>query len=103
MRANLEAPKAIVFISCLLSLFRVCSVPSCHSAIDAENVHVHDVGAVVTVKWSCNANHCGEWHSSPYVGTGRSKVGVLNIMLATYSLTCGLHITQVWIAYTKYI
>ena len=95
MRGHLEAPKAVVFLSNLLALFTICRTPGCHNLIDPSNVNVVEVGAAITVKYTCNASHSGEWHSSPYVGVGRSKVGVINILLSTYSLTCGLNITQV--------
>lgn len=95
MRGHLEAPKAVVFLSSLLALFDICRVHGCHSAIDASNIVVREIGAVISVKYTCNGNHTGEWHSSPFVGEGRGKVGVMNILLSTYSLTCGLHITKV--------
>ena len=91
----MRAPKAIVFLSCLLQLFTRCQVPGCSSTVDPANIDVQEHGAVIVVKYVCNEHHTGEWSSSPFIGEGRSKVGVLNIILATFSLTCGLHISQV--------
>ena len=95
MTAHLKAPKAIVFLSCLLQLFSMCQVPGCGSAIDPANIDVQEQGAVIVVKYTCNKHHTGDWCSSPFVGKGKSKVGVLNVVLATFILTCGLHISQV--------
>ena len=95
MKAHLQAPKAIVFISSLLQLFSTCQVYGCQSAVDPANIEVRDIGAVIVIKYTCNENHSGEWCSSPFIGEGKNRVGVLNVLLATYSLTCGLHISQV--------
>ena len=91
----MDAPKAIVFMSCLMQLFSMCQVSECGSAIDPENIKVVQHGAVVVVRYTCNKHHTGEWCSSPALGEGKNKVWVLNALLATYSLTCGLHISQV--------
>ena len=48
MAAHLKAPKAIVFLSCLLQLFSMCQVPGCGSAIDPANTDVQERGAVIT-------------------------------------------------------
>ena len=92
---HLDAPKAIVFMSCLLQLFSMCQVSGCASAIDPENIDVLQHGAVVVIRYTCNMHHSGEWCSSPALGEGKKKVWVLNALLATFSLTCGLHISQV--------
>ena len=73
----------------------MCQVPGCGSAIDPANMDVQEHGAVIVVKYTCNKHHSGDWCSSPYVGKGKAKVGVLNVVLATFSLACGLHISQV--------
>ena len=84
-----------MFIDSLLLLFTVCREPGCFSAIDSSNVKDVETGATVSVKYTCNGHHTGTWHGSPFIREGRSKVGVLNILLATCSLVCGLQITQV--------
>ena len=84
-----------MFLSCLFQLFAVCPEPGCGGAIDPTNRDVREEGAVITIKYTCNNHHSGVWHSSPAVGQGKSNVWVLNALLATLSLTCGLHISQV--------
>ena len=91
----IEAPKALVFISCLRQLFTKCGEDNCNSAIDPDNVHIRRIGAVAVVNYECNSGHCGEWSSSPYIGQKKEKVGVMNLLLASSILTCGLQISQV--------
>ena len=93
--AHVEAPKAIVFLSSLMSLFSVCHVAGCSGLIDPANRSVTQHGAAIVVQYTCNNHHSGKWCSSPTVGQGNSKVYVINSVLASYSLTCGLHISQV--------
>ena len=95
LSSYLDASKAIVFMSCLLQLLSVCPLPGCGSAIDPENREVKEHGAVIVIHYTCNSHHSGHWCSSPSVGEGKKKVWVLNTVLASYSLTCGLHISQV--------
>ena len=92
---HLKADKAIVFLSCLLQLFTVCQQYGCGAAIDPANRKYHQEGAVIVIKYTCNASHTHTWSSSPAVGEGKKKVWVMNAILAIYSLTCGLHISQV--------
>ena len=51
------------------------------------------------IKVTCvclDRNHVTEWLSSPLLNQqSRHPVGEINIVLATYILTCGLHIKQV--------
>ena len=102
MKSHIEAKKAVVYIDKLLLLFDKCKRPDCDAAIDPDNRKVIDtIGAPLTVKYVCNNHHTGEWHSSPFLGEGRSRVGVLNVLLATRSLVCGLHITQVCCSVTR--
>ena len=95
LSAHLKADKVIVFLSCLMNLFAICQHSGCGSAIDPTNRGVVEHGAVMVVHYTCNSNHCGQWSSSPAVGQGKGRVWVLNTVLAAYSLTCGLHISQV--------
>ena len=92
---HLEGQKAIVFVSCLLQLIGICQVVGCGSMVDPENKRVTQHGAVIIIRYTCNNHHSGEWCSSPTVGKEKSKVWVLNTVLASYCLTCGLHISQV--------
>ena len=82
-------------MSSLLQLFSVCHTPGCSSSVDPSNREIKEHGAAIVVKYTCNNHHSGEWSSSPTVGLGKSKVWTLNVLLATYSLVCGLHISQV--------
>ena len=82
-------------MSCLLQLFSLCQVVECGAAIDPENIDVKQHGAAVVVRYTCNKHHAREWCSSPVMGKGKGKIWVINALLATYSLTCGLHISQV--------
>ena len=91
----IDGPKAIVFLSCLMQLFSVCPSPGCGSAIDPANRRIIQHGAAIVVHYTCNNSHKDTWSSSPTVGTGNSKVWALNSLLATFCLTCGLHISQV--------
>ena len=91
----IDGPKAVVFLSCLMQLFSVCPSPGCGSAIDPANRRIIQHGAAIVVNYTCNNSHKGTWSSSPTVGTGNSKVWALNSLLATFCLTCGLHISQV--------
>ena len=92
---HIEAPKAVVFISCLLQLFTTCQVQECHSAIDQSNIRIQEVGAAIVVKYECNNNHSGEWSSSPFIGEGKAKSSVLNVLIANFILTCGLSVSKV--------
>ena len=51
------------------------------------------------IKVTCvclDKNHVTEWISSPLINqTSSHPVGEINIVMATYILTCGLHIKQV--------
>ena len=78
-----------------MELFSLCPVHGCGAAIDPANRNIIEHGAAIVVHYTCNSHHKGEWSSSPTVGSGNSKVWVINSILATYCLTCGLHISQV--------
>ena len=94
----LDAPKVIVFMSSLLSLLSVCKEPGCGSCVDRENMKVVTKGAMVRVHMLCNNNHSTSWDSSPVIGSGRSSVAVINILIGSYCLLTGLHIKQVMTA-----
>ena len=95
LSAQLEDQKAIVFLSTLLQLFTVCHLSGCSSAVDPSNIEVIQHGAAIVVKYTCNQHHTQKWCSSPTIGEGRRTVYVINALLASYCLTCGLHISQV--------
>ena len=78
-----------------MELFQTCPRIDCQAAIDAANVEWIEKGAWLRVKYTCNNSHSGSWDNSPVVGQGKSKIGILNILLATYTLLCGLHVSQV--------
>ena len=95
MYQHIEAKKIITFMPSLLLLFSVCRVPSCGSGVDKENITIKPDGAMVRVHCLCNNNHQTDWSSSPMLGSGKSKVAVINSLLSIYCLTTGLHIQQV--------
>ena len=92
---HIEAKKTIVHLDNLLKLFTKCLVSDCCAAIDPSNVQVTNIGADIVITYTSNNHHSGKWHSGPSVGEGHSKVRSLNLQLATASLVCGLHVTQV--------
>ena len=87
--------RIIVDRPALLSLFRVCSTQGCGALIDPGDVVVHTHGAAMTVRATCLENHEMFWKSSSIVGEGRKQIFVVNILLAAYTLFCGLNISQV--------
>jgi hypothetical protein len=88
--------RVIVEKEALLKLFKVCSFPSCGSVVDPDDVTVHTVGAAITVTATClQNNHEQTWSSSNTVGEGRNKMFTINVLLAAFTLFCGLNISQV--------
>ena len=84
----------IVFLSSLLSLFVTCRLPDCNSPVDPDNIKVTYKGAMVEVRATCNEHHTTHWQSSPTLGVGRSQVSVMNLLLASFCLTTGIHLRQ---------
>lgn len=88
--------RVIVEKEALLKLFQVCSFHSCGSVVDPDDVTVHMVGAAITVTATClQNNHEQTWSSSRTVGEGRNKMFTINVLLAAFTLFCGLNISQV--------
>ena len=79
----------------LLQLFRVCSEPSCKALIDPQDVKYIEIGAAVNIHAVCLNNHSQTWCSSSTVGEGNKRMYVVNIVLAAFTLFCGLNISQV--------
>ena len=79
----------------LLQLFRVCSEASCGALIDPSEVKTVEAGAALTVTATCLNNHVQKWSSSGTVREGRKEQFTINILLAAYTLFCGLNISQV--------
>ena len=93
---GIKTERIVVDKPSILELFRVCSEPHCGSIIDQEDVLILTVGAAVTVKTACLQNHHQQtWSSSTAVGEGHKRQFVINILLAAYTLFCGLNISQV--------
>ena len=92
---DITAKKAIVFLPELLKLFQICREPNCGSFVDEANINMKTVGAWIRVEYCCNNHHFGTWDNSPLIGSGKEAVSVLNILIACYCLTCGLHIQQI--------
>ena len=64
--------------------------------MDPADVQFHTVGAAMTVKSLCLTNqHQQTWSSSATVAEGRKRLFVINILLAAYTLFCGLNISEV--------
>ena len=95
MESAVMTDRFIVDKSSLLQLFRFCSVEGCGSIIDQEDITFHEVGAAVVVKYTCLQHHEQSWSSSSSVGEGHNKLYVINILLASFTLFCGLNLSQV--------
>ena len=91
----IEDQKAVVYLPLLLDLFTVCKQANCGSAIDPGDRTIVYSGAMVTVKGTCNRNHPFSWSSSPMVGSGKSKVPAINILMGTYAYTNGENVKKV--------
>ena len=99
LEIGVKIDRVLVDKPALLDLFRVCSVPNCGSIVNPADVHINTVGAAMTVKSEClQNNHQQTWSSSATVAEGRKRLFVINILLAAYTLLCGLNISEVSIA-----
>ena len=79
-----------------MDLFRVCNTPNCGSIVDSDDTKVTTAGANITVTATCLENqHTQTWSSSSSVGEGHKRIFIVNILLAAYTLFCGLNISQV--------
>ena len=78
-----------------MQLFKVCSIPQCGSIIDPEDVSSRTVGAAVIVNATCLNNHAQTWSSSNLIGEGHERMYAINILLAAFTLFCGLNVSQV--------
>ena len=94
-KSLIEDPKIVVYLPLLLDLFKVCKEPSFGSYIDPANRTVTYSGAMITIKGICNNNHQFSWSSSPTIGSGKSKVGAVNILIGTYAYTNGENVKKV--------
>ena len=92
--AEMMTDRFIVEKTALVRLFRFCSVENCRSLIDPEDVTFHKKGAAVVVKYTCLNHHDQSWSSSSSVGEGHHRFFVINILLAAFTLFCGLNISQ---------
>jgi hypothetical protein len=95
-----ETPEAlkrvIVEKELLLDLFTVCNVTGCGCVTDRDDVQMSTVGAAVIITVTCTNSHTFKWSSSPKVGdVPRKQMFLINILLASYALVCGLDIGQV--------
>ena len=101
-KKHIEDSKSIVYIPLLLALFEVCNIPTCGAAVDPENISWSCSGAMITVKATCNSNHSFTWSSSPMMGSGKSKVAAINVLIGTYAYICGVNIKKVRIIFHFY-
>ena len=91
-----DKSKVIVYMRLLISFFQVCRMAGCGSLVDRDDIKIVTDGAMITVTCVCVKNHRTQWKSSPVLHQGSTHpIGEINIILATYILTCGLHIKQV--------
>ena len=91
----IRQPKIITFLPLLLSLFDICRVPNCGSSCDPENKHWSFSGAMITIKATCNNNHEMTWSSSPMIGSGKSQVPAINLLIGAYAYICGVNFKKV--------
>ena len=91
-----DKSKVIAYMSLLLDLFQVCRVAGCGALVDKKDIKYVQDGAMVTVSCTCLKNHDTKWRSSPVFHLGEPHpTGEINTVLATYILTCGMHVKQV--------
>lgn len=79
----------------LESLFDVCNIGGCGSAVDPENKKVCFSGAMVTISVVCNNGHSYKWDSSTKLGSGKKQVAAINVLLGSYNYLCGVNIKKV--------
>ena len=95
-RANKS--KVIAYVNLLLDLFQVCRVAGCGALVDRKDIKYVQDGAMITVTCTCLKNHDTKWRSSPVFHLGQPRpTGEINTVLATYILTCGMHVKQVFV------
>ena len=87
--------RLIVEKKSLLKLFEVCSTVGCGSLVDSEEIKFVKVGGAFKVKTTCLNNHVNHFASSSSIGDGKEKIFVINILLAAYTLFCGLNFSRV--------
>ena len=95
LETDILTERFIVDKTSLQKLFHFCSVENCGSIIDPSDVTFHKVGAAVIVKSTCLNNHSQSWSSSNSVGESHHRLFIINVLLAAYTLFCGLNISQV--------
>lgn len=93
MEPGVNEERVIVDKACLMKLFRVCS--ECGALVDPEDVKTIHVGAALKIHATCLNNHVQKWSSSSSVLEGQKEAFTINILLAAYTLFCGLNISQV--------
>ena len=94
--ADNDTTKVIVYLRLLLGLLQVCRVPGCGGIVEKEDIKVVTEGAMITVTCVCLHNHQTKWRSSPVYHQGSSHpMSEINAVIATYILTCGMHVKQV--------
>ena len=79
----------------LRDLFTVCNHPGCGCVIDRDDILMSTIGAAIIITVTCDNSHNLKWSSSGKVGEGKKRMFLINILLASYVLLCGLNISQV--------
>jgi len=87
--------RVIVEKDLLLKLFQVCNVPGCGSLVDEDDIKMTTLAAAVSVTATCCNSHTYHWSTSTKVGEGKKQKFLINVLLASYTLLCGLNISQV--------
>ena len=78
-----------------MELFSTCNHPGCGIGVEREDIRITTVGAAMNVTATCMRNHVYKWSTSSTVGEGKRQKYLINILLAAYSLLCGLNFGQV--------
>ena len=76
--------------SCLLSLFRKCTLSGCSKAVLEDDIHTYVQGACVDIKFYCEAGHVNSWSSSPKIKYKEKSVPKINITAAGYLFLSGM-------------
>ena len=85
----------IVEKSAFMEMFKVCNTLGCGAMIDPDDVQLKKIGGAVKVTGTCLNNHKNIFKSSRSTHEGNKEIFVINILLAAYTLFCGLNFSHV--------
>ena len=95
LEAEVYDERLIVEKKSLMKLLCVCSTLGCGSLVDSDDIKFVKVGGAFKVKSTCLNNHVNHFESSSSIRDGKEKIFVINILLAAYTLFCGLNFSRV--------